>query len=89
MCLKFRTFWKKDEYPTLIISQIIASERSGYLYVEKVLLQNAIRLSTYWQFPNTAEIRTAPLLWCFSMNSRYIELEELCLILIWYLQTVP
>ena len=26
MCMKFRTFWKKKEYPTLIINEIIASE---------------------------------------------------------------
>ena len=33
MCIKFRTFWKKDEYPNLVISRIIDSERSGYLNV--------------------------------------------------------
>ena len=27
MCMKFRTFWKKKEYPRLIITEIIASER--------------------------------------------------------------
>ena len=27
MCIKFRTFWKKEEYPSLIITEIIASER--------------------------------------------------------------
>ena len=27
MCMKFRTFWKKEEYPSLIISEIITSER--------------------------------------------------------------
>ena len=27
MCMKFRTFWKKKEYPSLIITEIIASER--------------------------------------------------------------
>ena len=30
MCMKFRTFWKKEEYPSLIITQIIASERDVY-----------------------------------------------------------
>ena len=33
MCMKFRTFWKKEEYPSLIISKIIASERDIYLSV--------------------------------------------------------
>ena len=34
MCIKFRTFLKKnDEYPSLIISEIIDCERGGYLNV--------------------------------------------------------
>ena len=33
MCIKFRTFWKKEEYPSLIITEIIASERDVYLSV--------------------------------------------------------
>ena len=36
-------FQKKDEYPSLIISEIIDAERRGYLTVWKVLLQNTIR----------------------------------------------
>ena len=36
-------FLKKDEYPSLIISEIIDAERRGYLNVYKVLLQNTIR----------------------------------------------
>ena len=43
MCMKFRAFWKKDGYPSLIISEIIDAERRGYLNVQKVLLQNTIR----------------------------------------------
>ena len=31
MCMKFRTFWKKEEYPSLIITEIIASKRDVYL----------------------------------------------------------
>ena len=32
MCMKFRTFWKKkEEYHSLIINEIIASERDVYL----------------------------------------------------------
>ena len=27
MCMKFRTFWKKKEYPTLISTEIIPFER--------------------------------------------------------------
>ena len=33
MYMKFRTFWKKEEYPSLIITEIIASERDVYLNV--------------------------------------------------------
>ena len=33
MCIKCRAFWKKDEYPNLIISEIIDAERRGYLTV--------------------------------------------------------
>ena len=36
-------FQKKDEYSSLIISEIIDAERRGYLNVKKVLLQNTIR----------------------------------------------
>ena len=31
MRMKFGTFQKQDEYPSLIISKIIDSERRGYL----------------------------------------------------------
>ena len=33
MCMKIGTFWKKIEYPSLIISEIMDSERGGYLNV--------------------------------------------------------
>ena len=33
MSMKFRTFWKKGEYPSLIITEIIASEKDVYLSV--------------------------------------------------------
>ena len=33
MCMKFKTFWKKKEYPSLIITEIIASEANVYLNV--------------------------------------------------------
>ena len=33
MCIQFRTFWKKDEYRILIISEIMDCERGGYLNV--------------------------------------------------------
>ena len=36
-------FKKKHEYPSLIISEIIDTERRGYLNVWKVLLQHTIR----------------------------------------------
>ena len=33
MSMKFRTFWKKEEYPSLIITEINSSERDVYLSV--------------------------------------------------------
>ena len=33
MCMQFRTFWGKNEYPSLIISEILDIERGGYLNV--------------------------------------------------------
>ena len=36
-------FEKKDEYPSLIISEIMDRERGGYLNVKKVLLQKNMR----------------------------------------------
>ena len=33
MYMKFRAFWKKDEYPSLIISEIIHAGKRGYLNV--------------------------------------------------------
>ena len=36
-------FQEKDEYSSLIISEIIDAERRGYLNVWKVLLQNTVR----------------------------------------------
>ena len=33
MWMKFRAFSKKDEYPSLIISEIIEAERRGYLNI--------------------------------------------------------
>ena len=33
MCMKFRTFWNKQEYRSVIITEIIASERDVYLSV--------------------------------------------------------
>ena len=41
--LNLEHFQKKDEYPSLVISKVIESERSDYLNVLKVLLQNTIR----------------------------------------------
>ena len=33
MCMKFTAFLKKDEYPSLIISELIDAKRRGYLNV--------------------------------------------------------
>ena len=41
--LNLEHFQKKDEYPSLIISEIIDAEIRGYLNVYKVLLQDTIR----------------------------------------------
>ena len=36
-------FQNEDDYPSLIISELIDAKRRGYLNVQKVLLQNIIR----------------------------------------------
>ena len=41
--LDLKHFEKKDEYSRLVISEVIDSERAGYLKVLKALLQNTIR----------------------------------------------
>ena len=33
MCMQFRSFEKKDEYPSLVISEIMDCKRGGYLNV--------------------------------------------------------
>ena len=33
MCMKFKTFWNKEGYCSLIITEIIASEKDVYLSV--------------------------------------------------------
>ena len=33
MCMKFTKFWKKEGYPSLIITEIIATEKDVYLSV--------------------------------------------------------
>ena len=33
MCMKFKTSWNKKDYPSLIITEIIASEENVYLNV--------------------------------------------------------
>ena len=44
MCLKFKKVQKKkDEYPSLIISEIMDCKRGVYLNVWKVLLQKTMR----------------------------------------------
>ena len=43
MCMKFRIFRKKGEYPSLIISEIMDCERGGYLNVQKFFLQKTMR----------------------------------------------
>ena len=43
MCKNLEHSEKKEEYPSLIITEIIAAERDIYLIVEKVLLQHTIR----------------------------------------------
>ena len=43
MCMQFRTFWKKDEYPSLIISESMDCEAGVYLNVWKAVLQKTMR----------------------------------------------
>ena len=86
--IKFIIFSKiKDESPSFSISQIIDSQRGGYLNVQKALLQNTFRQSTCSRVPNTVEISTTSLLSYISMNMRKIKLEKLRIGQIWNLRT--
>ena len=68
--LNLEHFEKKGESPSFSISQIIDSERGGYLNVQNALLQNTFRQSTCSRVPNTVEISTTSLLSYCSMNMR-------------------
>ena len=61
---------KKNKSPSFSTSQIIDSERGGYLNVQNALLQNTFPQSTCSGVPNTVEISTTSLLSYCSMNMR-------------------
>ena len=68
--LDWEDFEKKCEYPSLVISKIIDSERGGYLNVLKGLASEHHSIINVLTGPNTAEMSLAPLLTYFLMNSR-------------------
>ena len=66
---------KKDQLHRLNISELIDSEKCGYLNAWKVLFSDTVRESTCSRVLNTAEITMPALLSYISINPRYIELE--------------
>ena len=73
-------FEKKGQRYNLNFSQVIDSEKYGYLNARKLLLQNTLPESTCSRVLNTAGTTMAALLSELSMDSRHIELENISVI---------
>ena len=58
--LNLEYFEKKDQSQTLSITEIINCERGSYLIVQKAIFYATLRQTTYYRFPNTAEISMEP-----------------------------
>ena len=68
---------KEDQLDSLIISQVIDSEKYSYLNAKKQLFQNNLLEWAHSFVPNTAQVCMAVLLCKFSINPRQIELENM------------
>ena len=73
----FVHFEKKAQVCKLNISEVIDSEKYGYLNARKLLFQNTLRESMCSRPLNTAETTTAALLLELSIDPRNIELENI------------
>ena len=69
-------FEKKDQSQSLSLTEIINCERGSYLNVQKAIFHATLRQTTYYRFPNTAEISTEPVLYNSSNNLRYWEYQK-------------
>ena len=58
MFIKFSAFKKKDEFPSLIISEIIDSERGGYLNVQKSFFR--IRIGSQRVYDLQTRLKSSP-----------------------------
>ena len=70
-------FEKKNHLYKLNISEVIHSEKYGYLNDRKLLFQNTLRESMCSRPLNTAETTMAALLVELSVDPRNIELENI------------
>ena len=70
-------FEKKCQVYNLHISEVIDSEKYGYLNAQKLLFQKTIREPTCSRALNTAEATMAALLPELSIDPRHIELENI------------
>ena len=69
-------FEKKDQSHRLSINEIINCGTDSYLNVQKAMFHATLRQTTYYRFPNTAEISTEPVSYNSSNNLRYWEYEK-------------
>ena len=74
--LKSEYFQKKDQSHSLSINEIINCETDSYLNVQNAIFHATLRQTTYYRFPNTAEISTEPVSYNSSNNLRYWEYEK-------------
>ena len=74
--LNLEYFEKKDQSHSLSINEIINCETDSYLNVQKAIFHATLRQTTYYRFPNTAEISTEPVSYNSSNNLKYWEYEK-------------
>ena len=70
-------FEKKDQLYKFNISEVIDSEKCGYLNARKLLFQNTLPESTWSRVLNTANLIMAALLSERSIDPPHIELEKI------------
>ena len=70
-------FEKKDQLYKFNISEVIDSEKCGYLNARKLLFQNTLPESTWSRVLNTANLIMVALLSERSIDPPHIELEKI------------
>ena len=84
----FVQFAKKRQAYKLNISEVIDSEKYGYLNAQKLLFQNTLRESTSSRILNTAWTTMVALLPELSIDARHVELKNMSVSEIWNVRTV-